>query len=94
MTLQTCSGCQKPKPREWCWERRTDCPSGVGLMTVPDSITCPVCNMTSYNPTDIEMGYCGNCHGYTGVVDPLMKAKRFIEETQRVDNLDLREGDL
>lgn len=54
-----------------------------------ESITCPVCKMTSYNPTDIEMGYCGNCCAYTGVVNPLMKAKRFIEETRRVENLDL-----
>jgi hypothetical protein len=45
--------------------------------------------MTSYNPNDIEMGYCSNCHAYTGTVDPLMKARRFIEETRRVDNLDL-----
>jgi len=36
--------------------------------------------MTSYNPNDIEWGYCGNCHAYTGVVNPLMKAKRFLEE--------------
>lgn len=47
-----------------------------------ESITCPQCNMTSYNPNDIEMGYCGNCHGYTSPVNPLMKAKRFIEETR------------
>jgi hypothetical protein len=53
------------------------------------SITCPVCGMTSYNPNDIEWGYCGNCHAYTGVVNPLMKAKRFIEEeTRHVENLD------
>jgi ribosomal protein L37E len=31
------------------------------------SITCPRCGMTSYNPTDVEQGYCGNCHDYTGV---------------------------
>jgi hypothetical protein len=54
-----------------------------------DSITCPVCHMTSYNPNDIEWGWCGNCNGYTSTVNPLMKAKRFIEETKRVDNLDL-----
>lgn len=33
-------------------------------MTEP-SITCPVCGMTSYNPNDIEHGYCGNCHAFT-----------------------------
>lgn len=29
-----------------------------------DSITCPVCEMTSYNPTDILKKYCGNCHEF------------------------------
>jgi hypothetical protein len=29
------------------------------------SITCPVCGMTSYNPTDVAEGYCGNCHDWT-----------------------------
>jgi len=29
------------------------------------SITCPVCDMTSYNPNDIREGYCGNCHDWT-----------------------------
>lgn len=27
---------------------------------------CPRCRMRSYNPDDIEHGYCGNCHAYTG----------------------------
>jgi hypothetical protein len=54
-----------------------------------ESITCPVCGMTSYNPNDIEWGWCGKCNGYTSAVNPLMKAKRFVEETKRVDNLDL-----
>jgi hypothetical protein len=30
------------------------------------NITCPVCGMTSYNPNDIEQGFCGNCHDWTG----------------------------
>jgi hypothetical protein len=36
-------------------------------MTTPvePSITCPQCLMTSYNPTDIREGYCGNCHDWT-----------------------------
>jgi hypothetical protein len=29
------------------------------------SFTCPICRMTSYNPNDIEHGYCGNCHAFT-----------------------------
>lgn len=52
-------------------------------MTDQPSITCPVCSMTSYNPTDVEMGYCGNCCGYTGVVNPLMTAKRIVEQAKR-----------
>jgi len=48
-----------------------------------ESITCPVCAMTSYNPNDIEWGWCGNCNGYTSTVSPLMKAKRMVEEAKR-----------
>lgn len=29
------------------------------------SYTCPVCNRTSYNPTDAAEGYCGACHEWT-----------------------------
>jgi hypothetical protein len=29
------------------------------------------------------MGYCGNCHDYTGVVDPMEVAKRFLREAQQ-----------
>jgi hypothetical protein len=32
---------------------------------VSDSITCPVCGMTSHHPEDIKQGYCGNCHAFT-----------------------------
>lgn len=32
-----------------------------------DSITCPRCSRTSYNPNDVREGYCGNCHDYTRV---------------------------
>lgn len=34
-------------------------------MSGQPSITCPKCRMTSYNPNDIEQGYCGNCHDWT-----------------------------
>jgi Zn-finger nucleic acid-binding protein len=46
------------------------------------SITCPVCGFTSHHPTDVEMGYCSNCHGYTSPVDQLEVAKRFLREAQ------------
>lgn len=35
-------------------------------MTDQPSITCPICNKTSYHPEDIRQGYCGNCHDWTG----------------------------
>lgn len=33
-----------------------------------ESITCPRCKRTSYNPNDIREGYCGNCHDWTTLV--------------------------
>jgi hypothetical protein len=35
------------------------------------SFTCPRCDMTSHNPTDLMEGYCGNCHDYTGPDNPM-----------------------
>lgn len=35
------------------------------------SITCPLCAKTSYHPKDIEEGYCGFCHWWTGRADLL-----------------------
>ncbi len=32
----------------------------------PPSFTCPQCNATSYSRRDIEEGYCGRCHDWTG----------------------------
>jgi protein-arginine kinase activator protein McsA len=29
-----------------------------------ESITCPNCQMVSYNLKDVENKYCGNCHEY------------------------------
>lgn len=29
------------------------------------SITCPKCGVTSYNPNDIQHGFCGNCNAWT-----------------------------
>lgn len=33
---------------------------------IPESITCPTCEHTSYHPVDIVEGYCGFCHDFTG----------------------------
>lgn len=30
-----------------------------------ESITCPVCGLTSRHPSDVEEGYCHDCHGFT-----------------------------
>lgn len=35
------------------------------------SITCPLCGRTSHHPKDIEEGYCGACHWWTGRTDML-----------------------
>lgn len=41
-----------------------------------DSITCPDCKWTSHSPRDIQEGYCGSCHNWTGVgSDPDWLAK-------------------
>lgn len=32
----------------------------------PESITCPVCGMRSWHPMDVQEGYCGACHAFTG----------------------------
>jgi hypothetical protein len=34
------------------------------LTPMTDSITCPICGMTSYHPTDVAEGYCGRCHDW------------------------------
>ena len=34
-----------------------------------ESITCPKCKKTSYNPNDIAHGYCGFCHDWTSLDD-------------------------
>jgi hypothetical protein len=40
--------------------------AAISCVTQP-SFTCPVCQMTSFNPNDLKHGYCGNCHEFTGV---------------------------
>jgi hypothetical protein len=29
-------------------------------------IRCKICNLTSWNPNDVEQKYCGNCHIFHG----------------------------
>jgi hypothetical protein len=33
------------------------------------SFTCPICSMTSHNPSDEKERYCGNCHLFIGDVE-------------------------
>lgn len=41
---------------------------------MPESITCPDCGSVSFNPNDVEQGYCGRCHWWTS--DPTLGAVR------------------
>lgn len=45
-------------------------PTLVEMVDPGPSITCPRCGMTSFHPTDIEQGYCGNCNWWTS--DPIL----------------------
>ncbi len=42
---------------------------------------CPDCGMVSHNPADLEHGYCGNCHAFTGI--PERHALRFRLHVER-----------
>ena len=44
--------------------KRSRSEAPLGLPT-GESITCPKCHRTSYNPHDIAQGYCGFCHTWT-----------------------------
>ena len=35
-----------------------------------DRFVCPRCGAASSNPTDIQQGYCGRCHDWTGTTLP------------------------
>jgi hypothetical protein len=39
--------------------------ASVLAVPTPLSITCPICNMTSWNAGDVRSGWCGNCKSYT-----------------------------
>ncbi|MCZ0983932.1 hypothetical protein O1L60_45030 [Streptomyces diastatochromogenes] len=36
------------------------------------SFVCPECGAESWHPKDVEQGYCGRCHWWTG--DPALYA--------------------
>ena len=41
--------------------------------------------MASYHPKDIEHGYCGNCHEYTGLPSGYVRAYFRREEGEEAD---------
>lgn len=49
-------------------------------MTDPPSITCPVCEMTSYHPKDIEYRYCGKCHQFHDLMDGTVSVDQMTQE--------------
>lgn len=36
------------------------------MNTPAPAFTCPCCGAVSHHPTDLEQGYCGRCHWWTG----------------------------
>ena len=46
------------------------------------SFTCPLCLMTSYHPSDIREGYCGNCHDWTSLATRVFDDERGDAETE------------
>lgn len=52
---------------------------------VVKSITCPVCQRTSWHPEDVKQGYCGACHWWTSneAMAGLNRASRGTRGTSR-----------
>lgn len=44
-----------------------------------ESFTCPRCGATSHNPTDVEEGYCGACHDFTGGAQSALAFGEWLE---------------
>jgi ribosomal protein L37E len=49
---------------DWLLSSYTEQPSLASVL-MSDSITCPQCGMTSYNPNDVLSGWCAKCGGVT-----------------------------
>lgn len=45
-----------------------------------ESITCPECGMTSWNPNDVRESYCGNCHDWTRELPEVRRRLRAAED--------------
>lgn len=48
-------------------------------MNAPESITCPTCGRTSFNPNDVRERYCGNCRQWQDQVELAAQLERFAE---------------
>lgn len=48
-------------------------------MSNEKGFTCPKCFATSFNPNDLEEGYCGRCHEFTGRMLPGRKYRDLYE---------------
>ncbi len=44
-------------------------------LPVEECFQCPECGKKSYHPADIENGYCGYCHDFTGDFQTLYKKR-------------------
>jgi transcription initiation factor IIE alpha subunit len=60
-----CDGCESP---HWITIAVSEeqPPAAAPAPDRPAGFTCPRCGATSYHPTDLEEGYCGRCHDWTG----------------------------
>ncbi|MEV5451306.1 hypothetical protein [Streptomyces sp. NPDC052535] len=52
--------------------REFELPSSAVVTDPRPSIVCPECGAQSWHPKDVEEGYCGRCHWWTG--DPRLYA--------------------
>lgn len=59
-------------------------------MTAEGSFTCPRCGATSHNPNDVEAGYCGRCHDWTGSAGPFAGIRVLIDPDLPVNVIELR----
>lgn len=54
-------------------------------MSGPASFTCPRCGATSYHPKDVEFGYCGRCHDFTGTAPEFVDLFLLNDDLEPVD---------
>jgi hypothetical protein len=54
-----------------------------------DSITCPRCGLTSFNPNDIEHRFCGQCGYHDDIIDAF---QRLLEQPPLEISWELTDG--